>query len=193
MEVTPQEASDLLGQKDAVTALMHNHSMYRKLGPILILWGIIWMVCFPLTALIPAHSGWIWLVGDGIGFAGSGLLGRRCNTSIHSPSASVMRSRVLWFWLAFLAYGCLWMFLLAPAGESRSVLFIVTMVMFAYVAIGILTRVAFMTWLGLAVTALSMAGFLLFSHQPRVLNVWLGVSGGLALLVTGVFLTLRAR
>ena len=193
MDVTPQEASELLSQKDAITALMHNHSMYRKMGPILILWGIIWMVCFPLTAMIPAYNGWIWLIGDGIGFAGSFLLGRRFNVSVHSASSSVMRSRVLWFWLAFLAYGCLWMFLLAPAGETRSVLFIVTMVMFAYVAIGILARIAFMTWLGLAVTVLALVGFLLFSHQPRVLNVWMGISGGLALLATGAFLTLQAR
>ena len=193
MDVTPQEASELLSQKDAITALMRNHSMYRKMGPILILWGIIWMVCFPLTAMIPAYNGWIWLIGDGIGFAGSFLLGRRFNVSVHSASSSVMRSRVLWFWLAFLAYGCLWMFLLAPAGETRSVLFIVTMVMFAYVAIGILARIVFMTWLGLAVTVLALVGFLLFSHQPRVLNVWMGISGGLALLATGAFLTLQAR
>ena len=193
MGVTPQEARDMLGQTDTMAALMRNHSMYRRIGPILIVWGVLWLVCFPLTALLPKHSGWIWLIGDGIGFAGSFLAARRSNTSIRSASSAVMRSRILWFWLAFLAYGCFWMFLIAPAGDCRAVVFIVTLIMFAYVAIGILSHVQFMTYLGLGVTLLAITGFVLFANQPQVLNVWMGASGGLTLLATGFFITLRAR
>ena len=193
MEVTPQEAKDLLGQTDTMAALMRNHSMYRRIGPILILWGIIWLICFPLTALAPTHSGWIWLIGDGIGFVGSALTMRRSNAGIRCKSSEIMRSRVLWFWAALLAYGCFWMYLLAPAGSARAVVFIVTLVMFAYVAIGLLGRMSFMIWLGTGVTLLAMTGFGLFANQPQVLNVWMGVSGGLTLLATGIFLMLRAR
>ena len=193
MDVTPQEAKDLLGQTDTVAELMRNHSMYRRIGPTLILWGIIWLICFPLTALVPSHSGSIWLIGDCVGFAGSALAGRRSNTSIRSKSAGIMRSRVLWFWVAFLAYGCFWMYLLLPAGNAHAVVFIVTLIMFAYVAIGLLARMTFMVWLGAGVTLLAIAGFVLFENKPQVLNVWMGVSGGLTLLATGIFLTLRAR
>ncbi len=193
MDVTPQEAKDLLGQTDTMAELMRNHSMYRRIGPTLILWGIIWLICFPLTALIPSHSGSIWLIGDCVGLAGSALAGRRSNTSIRCKSAGIMRSRVLWFWAAFLAYGCFWMYLLAPAGNARAVVFIVTLIMFAYVAIGLLARMSFMVWLGAGVTLLAIAGFVLFENKPQVLNVWMGVSGGLTLLATGIFLTLRAR
>lgn len=193
MDVTPQEATDLLGQTDTVANLMRNHALYRRIGPTLILWGIIWLICFPLTALIPSHSGWIWLIGDGIGFIGSAWSMRRSNTSIRCKSSEMMRSRVLWFWVAFLAYGCFWMYLLAPAGNASAVVFIVTLVMFAYVAIGLLARMSFMVWLGAGVTLLAIAGFVLFENRPQVLNVWMGVSGGLTLLATGIFLTLRAR
>jgi len=192
MEVTPQEAKDMLGQTDTMAALIRNHSMYRRIGPTLILWGVIWLVCFPLTALF-THSGWIWLIGDGIGFAGSAFSMRRSNTSVRCKSSNVVRSRVLWFWAVFLAYGCFWMYLLAPAGSARAVVFIVTLAMFAYVAIGLLARMTFMIWLGAGVTLLAMTGFGLFQNQPQVLNVWMGVTGGLALLATGLFITLRAR
>ncbi len=193
MDVTPQEAKDLLGQTDTVAALMRNHSLYRRIGPTLILWGIIWLVCFPLTALLPTQSGWIWLIGDAIGFTGSAFSMRRSNTSVRCKSPNVVRSRVLWFWAIFLAYGCYWMYLFAPAGSARAVVFIVTLVMFAYVAIGLLARMTFMIWLGTGVTLLAMIGFGLFQNQPHVLNVWMGVTGGLTLLATGIFLTVRAR
>jgi hypothetical protein len=193
MEVTPKEARELLGQTDAIAEVMRNHLMYRRIGPVLILWGIIWIICFPLTGLLPAYSGWIWLIGDCIGFVGSGLNARRCASPIRSASSSFMRSRILWFWVVLLAYGCLWMFLIHPAGNSRSVLFIVTLIMFAYVAMGLLARINFMTWLGVGVTILAMVGYGLFANKPLVLNVWMGITGGLALLATGIFLHLRAR
>ena len=89
MEVTPQEAKDLLGQTDTMAELIRNHSLYRRIGPTLILWGMI--------------------------------------------------------------------------------------------------------WLGAGVTLLAMTGFGLFANQPQVLNVWMGVTGGLTLLATGIFAVLRAR
>ncbi len=193
MDVTPQEAKDLFGQTDTMANLMRNHTLYRRIGPTLILWGIIWLICFPLTALAPAHSGWIWLIGDGIGFVGSALTMRRSNAGIRCKSSGIMRSRVLWFWVAFLAYGCFWMYLLAPAGNARAVVFIVTLVMFAYVTMGLLLRVRFMVWLGLAVTLFALVGYVLFANRPQMLNLWMGISGGLALLGTGIFAVLRAR
>ena len=194
MDVTPNEARQLLGKSDAITALMRNHSMYLRIGPTLMLWGVIWLACFPLTAGFPHASGWIWLVGDIIGFAGSALSMRRSAAAIRcSSSTNKFRGRVLWFWLALLAYGCFWMFLLAPAGPSRAIVFIVTLIMFAYVAIGLLTQVRFMLILGLGVTLLAVAGFLLFASQPSILNLWMGITGGVTLLGTGAFITHRSR
>jgi hypothetical protein len=193
MEVTPQEARDLLSQTNSVAAAMRSHTMYRRIGPPLMVWGVVWLVCFPLTAFFPAHSGWIWLIGDSVGFAGSAIAGMRSGRTVRSPSCNAHRTRGFCFWLAFIAYASFWIFLLSPQGSARVILFIVTLVSFAYVAMGLLLQLRFMLWLGLGITALAVGGYALFAAHPNALNLWMGITGGLALLVTGVYVSIKAR
>ena len=50
-----------------------------------------------------------------------------------------------------------------------------------------------MLWLGLAVTALACAGYVLSFLVPGYLDLWLGLAGGSALAAGGLYLMLRWR
>ena len=69
--------------------------------------------------------------------------------------------------------------------------FITTAIMFAYVVMGLWLRMAFLTALGVLVTALTLGGYLLF--YPEWLNLWMAFTGGGAVLASGVYLTWRGR
>ena len=100
---------------------------------------------------------------------------------------------MFWMWLLLFLYGEIWLVVLWPWRPEQLGVFGVTLVMFAYVIMGLWLELRFMLWLGLGVTAAACAGYVLSFLVPGYLNLWLGLAGGSALLVSGLFLTLRWR
>ena len=76
-----------------------------------------------------------------------------------------------------------------PWNGDQIGVFLVTLVMFAYLVMGLWLEVPFLTGLGLAVTALAAGGyFASMFFFPGYLSLWMAVTGGGALLSSGIYL-----
>jgi hypothetical protein len=78
--------------------------------------------------------------------------------------------------------------------------FFVTLIMFAYVIVGMWMRQHYLIVLGVGVTIATLVGYVLdmcirggVIDMPRILNLWLAVTGGGALLLTGILLRRQRR
>jgi len=195
MEVTGKDAQEALQDVESVARSVQGKLAYGIAGPILVLWGVVWMVCFTITHFAPQVAGWGWLVGDGLGIVGSLYLGTRGARAgaVRSESSKRMGWRLFWFWFFLFIYGDIWLTVLWPWRGEQLGMFLVTLVMFAYVVMGLWLEMRFMLWLGLAVTALACAGYVLSFLVPGYLDLWLGLAGGSALAAGGLYLMLRWR
>ena len=195
MEVTGKQAQEALLDVEAVAKDMRRRLAYGVAGPILALWGSVWIACFALAQFAPSIAGWAWLVGDTVGIAGSLYFGRiRAKAAIvRSESSKRIGWRLFWFWFFLFIYADIWLAVLWPWRGDQAGMFLVTLVMFAYVVMGLWLELRFLLWLGLLVTVLAGAGYLLSFVVPGYLNLWLGLACGSALLVSGLYLSLGRR
>ncbi len=196
MDVTGKQAQEALQDVEAVARSVQGKRAYGIVaGPILILWGVVWIVCFALTHFSPRLAAWGWLVGDSLGIAGSLYLARLRGgaRAVRSESSKRIGWRLFWFWFLLFIYADIWLAVLWPWRQEQLGVFGVTLVMFAYVVMGLWLEMRFMLWLGLAVTVLAVAGYVVSFVVPGYLDIWLGLAGGSALLASGLYLTLRWR
>lgn len=193
MDIDDKKAKDALQDVEAVAKNIRGRLAHGIAGPILALWGAIWIVCFALVYFAPKISGWGWIIGDAMGIAGSIYISlcHRNATAVRSETSKRLGWRLFWFWLFLFVYAAIWLAVLRPWNAQQFGVFLVTVVMFAYVVMGLWLEMPFLMWLGLAVTALAAAGYMLSFVAGGYLDLWLGVTCGSALLVAGLYLMLR--
>ena len=109
---------------------------------------------------------------------------------VRSPGSARTTRAVLLWWLALFASAGLWVFLLGPIAGQQVGVFLVTVVMFGYVTIGLWSGRRFMIWLGPAVTIISVGGYTLL---PAYFSLLMALAGGGALLGTGLYIHMRWR
>jgi hypothetical protein len=197
MEITRKEAEDVLQQVDQVAKEVHGKLAYGRAGPILTIWGCIWIVCFTLGHFAPKSSGVAWLVGDAIGIVASIYIGMRGRTAtVRRDSSKRLGWKMFWFWVFLFVYGDIWLAVLWPWRGEQLGVFLITLVMFAYVMIGLWSEMKFLLWLGLSITLVAGAAYAISLADPRYLrylDLWLGCTCGTALLASGLYLTFRWR
>ena len=207
MDITREEAKDALEQVNDTAARTRRMMAGCGADLLFMVWGIVWMLGYAGTHLLaettlsfgaltcprPDLIGWLWGIVLAVGFAASAYIGRT-----QMPVKSKMDFRIgIVIFLLFL-YVDLWIGLLFPFlsvnGHDQSQMFwkhmgaiAATVPMFGYVVSGILLD-HFMVWLGLAVTALTIAGLLLF---PQWFWLWMAAAGGGSLLATGLWIRVR--
>jgi len=161
-------------------------------GNLLILWGSVWFAAFVGVHLAPHRAGLVWSVLDGLGVIGTVLVCRKwpIRSSMMGSRLSPAARRMIVFWLALFAYATLWVVLLRPANGMLLGTFLVTVAMLGYVVIGLWSGSSFLVWLGLIVTGLALCGYCLI---PAYLNLWMALTGGGALLGTGLYVRIRWR
>jgi hypothetical protein len=163
-------------------------------APILILWGVIWLVADATTQFYPTAMQWLWLVLDIVGIGGSWWLATRHRLKVRRPGLR----RVGVAWVILFIYAELWICLLLPVHWPQSAAqwqafeptyrrltaYAHTIPMFAYVVMGLwLGR--FFIILGALVTALIVVGLCFI---PNYFYLWLAVTGGGSLIISGVFI-----
>ncbi|MDB6053931.1 MAG: hypothetical protein JWN25_1454 [Verrucomicrobiales bacterium] len=178
MEISKEEASKSLEAIQATNELTRMTAA-RIGGPILITWGVIWVVGFAINQFLPASAGLGWMILDLLG----GIITWRISVRM-SAIKSRHDPRVFLFFLILMVFGAVWAFLLSPFNARHFGAYIVTLFMFAYV-VGGLWFGRFYIILGALVTLLVLAGvFLAGSYE----SLWLGCAGGGSLIVSGLYI-----
>ena len=179
MNLSKQEAQESLTEIESAIARTRR-AMGLHGGHILMIWGIVWAIGFATTQFCPRDAGWVWLALDIFGFGGTWICAVKSRARFHRPGPN----RVGLAWLVLFGYFVLWNFLLQPVNEREGIAFSVTVFMCAYVIMGLwLSRV--LLWLGLAVTALTLAGFYFL---PAWFPLWTAITGGGALFFSGLYI-----
>ncbi len=183
-DVSQEEAKNSLVQIEECVNRMKKSIAAGCADTILMVWGGIWFLAFMGTHFWPHYAGRIWLVLDGIGILLSFILGYT-----QSPVKNFAFKSFALFWAALFGYGFIWLTLFQPCNRYQVSAFICTLVMFAYVIIGLFWD-RFMLWLGLGVTIIVLLGFYLF--QPWFW-IWMAILGGGTLAGTGIYIRFRWR
>jgi hypothetical protein len=193
--VTREEAQSSLAEIDRVMTATRRSIGASRSGPVVILWGIIWVVGYTGTQFFPHAASPLWLLLNLVGVAGSIFMGSWFRQSpVRQPG--LWRHGVAW--LILFAYAAVWIQLLGPWELSQNPIwtsyfpivmrkmaaFIATVPMCAYVIAGLwLDR--FFIWLGALVTVATLVGFY---HAGAYFYLWMAVTGGGSLIVGGVFI-----
>ena len=195
MDIPQSEARESLSQIDDTVEQTKRMVAYAGGDVLFVVWGVIWVLGYLSSQFLPLVTGWVWLVLVATGIITSVVVSKR-----HMPVKSPLDKRIAWFWWLLFGYVGLWFVLLSPFievhGHEQSQMFwkhygalVATVPMFAYVVTGLWLD-HFMIWIGLAVTALTVLGLLLL--QPYFF-LWMAITGGGTLLVTGLVIRKRWR
>jgi hypothetical protein len=193
--ITPEEARASLAEIDRI--ILHTRQTIARAGsaPIVILWGIIWMIGFADVQFFPQSPHWFWMILDLVGIVGSFRLGR---WGRKSPTKNNYGGRIGISWLVLFAFGGIWLCLLGPWDlltsqqmahhglelDRKIAAFWCTVPMFAYVLMGLwLDR--FFIWLGALVTVATLVGYYGIENY---FFLWMAVVGGGSLVAGGLFI-----
>ena len=197
MQLTPHEADEALQAVERAGRRIRKRLEYGPAGPIMTIWGVIWILGYTFISFWPAHAGWALWSGNGIGIAATIWVGwiRPHGGPVRSQSDQRVRWRLGLFWFALFAYAAMWLAILWPWHGAQMAVYAVTVIMFAYIVMGLWLELPFMIGVGLVVTALTGGGyFLAAAALPWLrpyLGLWIGWGGGGALLASGIHLIVR--
>jgi hypothetical protein len=192
MNVSNREAREALADIQQVADGTRRLLVGRFGGLQLVWWGALCALAYVATyALVLRQQyreiGWVWWAVTAVGWIGTGVTIRR------HPVRVAGGWKIGAFWGVLALYANVWLALLRPWNGIQLNLFIITLCMFAYVTIGIFAwRV--MAWVGLAGTALILAGYFVFDagRDPH-LWLWLAFCLGATLIGPGCALLLKSR
>ena len=195
--ITPEAARASLAEVDRIATQIRRTIAWSHTTPLLILWGVIWVIGFGATQFFPSLTFRLWMALDLAGVAGSVLL---LGPFRRSPvkGLGLGMGRISLAWLALLGYGTLWAVLLGPWELShraewaayapligrKVAAFSCTVCMFGYTVMGLwLGR--FLLCLGFLLTATTLVGYYFVSEY---FFLWMALTGGGSLIVSGVFI-----
>lgn len=190
MPLTPEEAA--LHLKEAESAISRSAHAYRYAtsSPHLILWGVIWVIGYLATAVLPAYGHMVWIALIAFGCIGSMYLGRHCavrNRVETAPKKSgwLAFGRGLTLVVSIFAFMCAVYAIFGPPNGMQMAAFPALLVGQIYICIGLFglgTRIAIT---GAAIFVLTLVGYFLLA--PYFLP-WMAFVGGGALIVSGFWL-----
>jgi hypothetical protein len=179
MNITHDDAAAALREVERTTARSFDARVYRSSGIQLVGWGLIWLVGYSLSGWQPKWIGLTWLVLDSIGFVFSFFVVK---------ARGGARSPVAWRWavtsMAIIGFflGVFSLLRGAPPASYAALPALVIALLYTLVGGWRFTR---FIWIGAALFILTLVGF--FYFRP-VIDYWLAVVGGGALMLGGAWL-----
>ncbi|WP_145073252.1 hypothetical protein [Poriferisphaera corsica] len=197
MDVPADEARRALEQINRVTEQAKMRIGMGPAGWVIMLWGVIWMVCFGVPYWNLSISGSIWLYGNAIGFIATGLMFWRdyIKREVVSQELNQLGKRIglAWMTLSFFTFGG-FMVMNSFTGAQLGTI-IVILIMFMYVIIGLWLNAKSLVVTGWVVSAFAVSGYLFakwgWLGEFRVLMLWLSVFCGGPLFLCGLYIKLR--
>ena len=191
MNISQEDAQESLSKIQGVMVQTHRAIASAYANPLLILWGVLWITAFTAAHFYADYDFHIFMAMCAAGGVGTLVICRvfRSKVPIQDTSSRIGR-RVALLWILLYVYVVIWLFLLAPFNGLQCNAVISTAAMFAFVVIGLWFDSYFMVSLGLAVTAAILTGFCFLTDYY---HLWMAVTGGGAMLGTGLYIRLRWR
>ena len=189
MDISEKEAQDSLEQIQTVVNHTRRTIASSYTSPLLILWGLIWIIAFMGTHFSIAGAYYIWTVLNSIGVVCTFMIClRQFYTANPTKIASAKKFclRIFLFWGLLFAYIFIWLCVIKPYNGIQLNVFICTVIMFAYVVKGLWLECYHLVWLGLVVTCTTLIGFYLI--PPDYYCLWMASTGGGAILGTGLYI-----
>jgi|GEM_PF-587859 len=189
--ITQDEAREALADIDQAARQMRRAMAGSNMGNCLLVGGAMWGIGFTLNYLLPAWTNQVWLVLSTVGLATMALLGfvNQRRGEVRSPEARRVLGQVALFWVAVMAYLIVLCVALPLRHWADQLVLIVTLLMLAYVLMGIWLRTPILCFIGLAVTVATLVGRCCL--PPRAFLLWMAVFGGGGLFVPGLYVKLR--
>ena len=180
--ISPDEARQALSAVQAAAQRSTTLYRYRQASPYFLLWGGVWALGYGLSDLWPAQAGWIWLALDGTGVLASILITRADRK--RRGAGQAMTWRIAGLGVTLLVFFLASFLVMAPQTGRQVSTFITVTVALAYTVVGLW---AGLRWImtGVAVCVLSLIGYF---HVPAYFNTWMGLVGGGALVLSGLWL-----
>jgi len=181
MTLDPKEAATSLDDVAAIERRTREALYYASTSEVLLLWGVLTVVGNLLSWLEPQWSGLIWLPIDIGGTIATFAIVRR-----RVPRAGKRRAGMQWLasYGAFVGFGIIVVILLWPLTARQQAAFWPTLVMFAYVLIGIWVG-RFFLFTGIAATIAILLGYYFAGDW---FPLWLALVFGGGLIAGGLWL-----
>jgi len=182
MAITKTEAAEALSEIERTAGRTQELRGYRTAGPILMLWGVIWVVGYVATGLLPAERwGLIWIPLDLIGFALTILVHRKGRADSATGAGSWRTPATA---LAIIAFYAAVLTVFQPLAPNTYLAFPGLVVGALYGLMGIWRMTRYL-WIGAAVFVLTLIGFFGF---PMWLAFWMAATGGGGLILGGLWM-----
>ena len=179
MALSPDEAAQALSEIEAAETRSRTAYGYLIGGSYLILWGIIWVVCYSLVDFRPKSVSMIWLVGCAIGVAVSVILGWR-----RGERAERRGWRAFVPATGYVVFAFLLLNILRPRSVEDSSIAVALIVSLAYVQIGVHLGDR-LVLIGAGLAALSLAGYFWI---PLHFHLYMAFVGGGSMILAGFWL-----
>ena len=194
MDVSEENARESLAAVEETMGRTRKALVSTYCGPFLVLWGVIWVASFLGTQFYLEWAGWIWGIGNVLGVLGTIVIFWRLfrhGPATRNPSDKTLGLRTGLFWPFVFIYIYVWLGILKPYNGIELNAFLTTVIMFAYVVIGLWFDSWLMVILGMVVTCMTMIGF--YAIPASQYCLWMAVTAGGSLLGTGLYVQLRWR
>ena len=176
MELSPHEAASALRDIESAQNRSETLRRYALSSPHLVLWGILWVVGYGLTDLFPPYGRAIWTVIVAIGVVAGFAAMRQRDHGAGWRYGAVALTLTGFFFAIFAV--------LAPVNGRQVAAVIPLALAAAYILVGIARGPRFIVT-GLAIAALTLAGFFLLQQH---FFLWMAGVGGAALILAGLWL-----
>ena len=181
MGISKTEAASALTDIESTARRSGLLKGYNVAGPILMVWGVIWVLGYSGMGLLPPQRwGLIWLVLDVVGVAATILLSRTGKGEARTGQGWKIMAGVL----TVLAFCAATFAMFQPISTDTAIAYPGVLTGLAYAGIGIVYAPRYL-WIGAAVFAASLVGYFFF--QPW-LTFWMAAVGGGGLIVAGLWL-----
>lgn len=189
MTLSPQDAASALADIEQARSRSVELHLYKGLAPHFLLWGVIWMIAYGATDLLPHAANYVWGTAVPLGLVGGLLIGRATARRAGGPAQGAARGRryqrQFWGLAAILAAFAFAIFAVLRPTDGRQVAAFWPLLMAAiYSALGLWIGTRLLVT-GIALAVLTLGGFFLL---PAHFILWMALVGGGALLLAGFWL-----
>lgn len=193
MNVSQEDARASLSTIQGVRIQTKKAAISAFANPLLILWGILWIIAFTATHFNIEYGGHIFKAMSVVGSVGTAIIFYQLFHSkapFRDDPSEHLGWRIAALWILLYVYTTIWLFLLTPFNGMQCNAFLSTAAMFAFVVMGLWFHSTFMVILGLALTGITLMGFYLLTSYYCL---WMAIMGGGSLLGTGLYIRVRWR